>query len=204
MKKSFYLLAIVLMFGCNSASTTESSPSPQKISGDEYIYQEIEGTPIKKVQKLDSRNQVILEGFVKDGIKTGEWVEYNPQNGKLLSITPYINGKLNGNYFEFDARDYVAYQASFVNDQLDGTLKKYKNKKLVEKTEYSKGKINGKKISYGYNGNIQEEIEYKNGVIDGKMKYYNDKQELIMEYIYKDGKKISGGTINKDAENTIR
>jgi len=204
MKNILFLFVFVALFSCNNNSDTTSSSTPEKISGDEFIYQAVDGSNIKRVRKLDTKNNILSEGFVINGIKTGEWVEYDKSKGHLVSITSYIDGKLNGNFFEFDSRGYMVTQASFLNDILDGRLIKYKFGKIIEEANYSNGKLNGKKITFNRNGNIQEEIEYKNGVLDGKMKYYNDKQELIMEYTYRNGKKISGGTVNKGIDSAPR
>jgi len=41
------------------------------------------------------------------------------------------------------------------------------------------------------------EAEYKNGKQDGMYKYYDEDGKVVMEYVYKDGEKVSGGMKEK-------
>ncbi len=204
MKKLTYLFFLLLFAACNNNNADNNSNAPANVNGDEYIFENMQGTDIQRVKKLDAKNNVIEEGFVKDGLKTGEWVTYLKEKNYVSTITPYLKGKLNGTYFEFDKRGYLVSQAGFINDELNGRVIKYQYGKPTEISDFKNGKLDGAKRVYARNGNIQEEIQYKNGVINGFMRYYNDKGELIMEYEYKNGKKIGGGEINRKVDNTPR
>ncbi len=205
MKKFSFLFVLVLFAACsNTNSSGNKASAPASVNGDEYIFEDIPGTDVKRVKKLDTKNNVIEEGFVKNGLKTGEWVTYQKDKNYVSTITPYLNGKLNGTFFEFDKRGYLVSQAGFYNDELDGRVIKYQYGKPTEISEFKNGKLNGKKTIYSRGGQIQEEVEYKNGKVDGFMRYYNDKGEMIMEYMYKNGKKVGTGEINKQINNTPR
>ena len=204
MKKFSFLFVLVLFVACNNTNTGNDNNAPASVNGDEYIFEDISGTDVKRVKKLDTKNKVIEEGFVKDGLKTGEWVTYQKDKDYVSTITPYLNGKLNGTFFEFDKRGYLVSQAGFKNDELDGKVIKYQYGKPTEISEFKNGKLDGKKIVFSKGGKIQEEVEYKNGKIDGFMRYFNDKGEMIMEYKYKNGKKVGTGEINKKINNAPR
>ena len=49
-------------------------------------------------------------------------------------------------------------------------------------------------------GRLQKEINYKMGVQDGYFRYYNESGQINMEYLYKDGEKISGGIVDPPRE----
>jgi antitoxin component YwqK of YwqJK toxin-antitoxin module len=203
MKNLIFIFGLLFIFSCNN-NTSSTNNTVASIDIDEYDFETIKGTDIEKALKFDKNGNTLAEGFVKNGIKEGEWVEYNVDKGVVSSITSYINGKLNGYYFEFDNRGYLVTQAGFKNDDLHGKLIKLKYGKPTETTDYKNGKLDGKKITYHRNGKIQEETEYKDGIIDGMKKFYNDKEELIMEYSYKNGKQVGGGKVNKELDNTPR
>ena len=48
----------------------------------------------------------------------------------------------------------------------------------------------------------RDRLRFKNDKLDGKLSYY-DEERLVMEYIYKDGEKISGGIIENAEEEPI-
>lgn len=171
------------------------------VDGNDYKLESIKGTSVQKAIKMAEDGTVVEEGFINNGVKDGEWVEYNATNGNISSITPYMNGKLNGYYFEFDNRGYLVTQAGFINDELDGKMIKLKYGKPTEISNYKHGKLHGIKVQYHRNGNKQIEVEYKNGLIDGFMKYYNNDEEVMMEYKYKDGVKVGEGEINTKLDN---
>jgi len=202
MKNLILSFVLLSFFACTNSNSNSGSNVVKPLSGEEYKFEDIPGLDIKRVTQYDTKMAVIAEGFTKNGIKTGEWVEYGSKKGKLSTITAYVEGKLNGNYFEFDDRGYLVTQASFINDQLDGKVIKYKYGKAIEISNYKKGLLHGKKSLFHRNGNLQEEIDYNNDVIDGSMKFYNESGDLTMEYTYKNGEKIGGGKINKDIDNT--
>ncbi len=204
MKKFSFLFVLVLFVACNNTNSSNNNSAPANVNGDEYIFEDIPGTVVQRVKKLDAKNNVIEEGFVKDGLKTGEWVTYSKDKIYVSTITPYLNGKLNGTYFEFDKRGYLVSQAGFKNDELDGRVIKYLYGKPTEVSEFKNGKLDGTKRVYSRSGQIQEEVEYKNGKVNGFMRYYNDEGQKIMEYEYKNGKKIGGGEVNNKIDNTPR
>ncbi len=40
---------------------------------------------------------------------------------------------------------------------------------------------------------VKQEVEYKNGVQDGFFRYYDENGTVTLEYVYKNGEKVSGG-----------
>ena len=203
MKNLIFIFGLLFLFSCNT--NTPSKGGKKTFSTDSYDLENLKGTNIKKAVKYDKDGNTIEEGFIKDGIKEGQWIEYNPKDGKIKSITSYINGNLNGKYLEFDNRGYLMITAEFKNDDLNGKYIKYKYNKIIEEANYENGKLNGVRTKYfDGNGKKQEEVEYKNDVIDGVVRYFDDKGEVMLEYVYKNGKKISGGMVNPTGDNPVK
>ncbi|HHH53929.1 MAG TPA: hypothetical protein ENK91_09745 [Bacteroidetes bacterium] len=203
MKKLIFVLGLFVIFSCNNSTGTKSNS--KNFAADQFDLENLIGTDVKKAIKFDKDGNTVEEGFVKNGKKEGEWIEYNPKDGKIISITSYIDGKLNGKFIEFDNRGYLVKTADFKNDQLDGRYVKYKYNKIIEEANYENGKLNGIRTKYfDNNGKKQEEVEYKDDVIDGIVRYYDDKGELTIEYTYKNGKKVSGGMVNPGGDNPVR
>ena len=204
MKNLIFILGLLFVFSCNSNSTG-GGENEKTFSADQYDLEDIAGTSIKKAIRFDKDGNTVEEGFVRDGKKEGQWIEFNPKDGKIVSISSYINGKLNGKYIEFDSRGYLVKTADFINDNLNGKYIKYKYNKIIEESSYKNGKLNGIRTKYyDNNGKKQEEVEYKDDVIDGVVRYYDDKGELQIEYVYRNGKKVSGGMVNPAGDNPVK
>ncbi len=203
MKNLIFIFGLLFIFSCNTNSS--SNKGKKAFSSDGYDMISLKGTNVKKAVKYDKDGNTVEEGFIKDGKKEGQWIEYNPKDGKIKSITSYIDGNLNGKYIEFDNRGYLSKSAEFLNDDLNGKYIKYKYNKIIEEANYENGKLNGVRIKYfDGNGKKQEEVEYKDDVIDGTVRYYDDKGEVQIEYVYKNGKKVSGGMVNPAGDNPVK
>ena len=203
MKNLLLIFGLLFIFSCNN--NRSSKGGNKTFSTDGYDMETVKGTDIKKAVKYDKDGNTVEEGFIKNGKKEGQWIEYTPRDGKIKSISSYIGGNLNGTYIEFDNRGYMTRTAEFLNDDLNGKYKKYKYNKIIEEANYENGKLNGIRIKYyDNNGKKQEEVEYKDDVINGIVRYYDDKGKLQIEYKYKNGKKISGGMVNTGEDNPVR
>ena len=201
MKNLIFLFGLFLLFSCN-ANQESNAGNEQAFNADEYDFESLKGTDVQKVIKFDKNGNTIEQGFVKNGEKTGQWIEFDPQKGTIKAITSYIDGKLNGLYIEFDNLGYKTLVAEFKDDDLNGKYTKFKYNKKLEEASYKDGKLNGLRVKYNSsNGKKLEEMEYKDDVIDGVVRYYNDKGEVVLEYVYKNGKKVKGGMVKPSGDN---
>jgi antitoxin component YwqK of YwqJK toxin-antitoxin module len=69
---------------------------------------------------------------------------------------------------------------------------------------YFENELDGMKRKYQNNGKIQEEVEYSRGVQDGIYRFYDDQGNMTLDYLYKNGEKVSGGIVEppvKEGEN---
>ena len=191
-----YLIGIVMFFTLFSCKKNEAGAS-NLLSDANYLFEEIEGSDTKKALRKGTDGSILESGFVRNGKKEGQWIEFYPNTKKRKTITSYINGKLNGHYFEFNDQDYIESQAEFKNDVLDGVLIKFKFNSPVEVSNYKNGKLNGMKSIFSIYRKIEQEIEYKDDVIHGKMRQYDREGKLTAEYTFENGKQVGKNTAVK-------
>ena len=190
---------ILLVLGFSSflvsCQKTANDSSPVKATMDGFIVEATLDNNIQKVVMRDNSGRLLEEGFVKNGVKEGVWLTYDPERG-IKTLTTYIDGKLNGTYLEFDRQLSMVANTNYLNNQFHGAVTKYKFGRPIEIFNYKNGQLDGFYRSYFENtGKIQVEAAYKNGKQDGIMRYYNTNEELIMEYVYKNGEKVSGEAV---------
>lgn len=109
----------------------------------------------------------VSEGKVVNKQFDGEWKYYHEDLPTVMTLEPYVNGKLNGVRKVF-----------------------YKSGKIAEETTYKDGIKNGTYKSYAENGILLEESNYKNGQYEGNAIYRNPSNEITGQGLYKNGKKI--------------
>jgi len=193
---SKFLLFSFLLLSVACGKTGTQSPAP---SANLQGFQEISfDNGVSFAQKMGNDNIILEEGALLSGKKNGTWTTYHPDNGRVATITSFINGKKNGVYLEFTNRGQVELRANYKDDIFNGTYATYKfGTRQIKEISYNMGKIDGFYKEYHSNGKLQKEVSYKNGVQDGPFRQYNDEEKLIMEYEYKNGEKVSGGVVTE-------
>lgn len=196
--KTYILLLISLLFliacGSNESATigqTEGNDLDLSI----YDVRDVPGTNWKQVSRNHANGDVYEKGYIENGKKTGSWVMYYPDNGYIQSITHYKNGVLMGPYIEFDERGRFTKQIEYENNLISGLYGEYTNGRPDRKIQYYNGKINGWVREYDKRSNLIKEAYYRDNELDGKVSHFNEDGKLILEYVYENGKKISGGVV---------
>lgn len=151
---------------------------------------------MKLATKLDSIGKIVEEGTLKNGEKHGEWLVYSPDRDVPRSVANYENGKLNGPYMEFNTFGQVELICGYLDHKLHGRFVRLKNIRPLEKGNYVHGELDGEYTKF-YQGKDQaQQIQlFKNGKLDGTTKFFDEAGNLIMQYEYKNGEKISGGIV---------
>ncbi len=189
----FFLIGISLFNGCQQ----HSSSGKGDFKGFEMTDTGIPG--YQQATRKDNKGNVMETGYVLHGKKTGEWNVYRGRN--IVSVKHYIDGKLFGPALTINDRNQVMKMEHYKNDVLDGLTAEYKFSRPINELHYTKGKLDGTARYYFVNsGKLQKLIDYKNGIIDGTFKQYNEDGELILEYKYDNGKKVSGGVVELPQE----
>ena len=185
------LFAISIFLGCSGNS---SDGKPVEIEG--YEVTRISGTSIDRVIKKHETGSVEEQGYLLDGYKYGQWVTFNPKDGKITSISNYSKGNLDGLYLKFSNREQIDMKANYKNNQLHGPYAEMTFGRLAKQANYLDGQLDGLYKEYYNNGKLLKEIEFKTGKQDGVYRYYDEKGNVTIEYQYKDGEKVSGGMVN--------
>ena len=202
MKNIWALLFILLVGGTSCSSGGNTTANPVKISSDGFEIQDVPGSTLKRWVKKNAANVVEVEGFMKDSLQHGTWVEFHPDSNFPAKVTSFIDGKANGPNFEFNERGQVKLQAHYKNNTLDGYWAKYRFGRPTNEAGYVDGKLHGGVKEYDLStGDLQKEMYYNMGVMDGPYRFYND-GEVTIEYFYKNGKRIGGNTKGPSAEDT--
>lgn len=128
----------------------------------------------------------ISRGAYLNDLKEGCWTTHSA-DGKLLKIDHFNKGKRDGIAVEIDQRGYLAGEAYYSNDLIEGTAKRfYYGTQPASLIDYIHGKINGKKKIYYENsvGKLQEDSEYKDDMKNGVSSYFTINGDPVAEYQY--------------------
>ncbi len=198
----FYAIILILFFGvaCNTNSSSSTTTTNSSMNLDGYEQEDF-GNGIVKVIKYNEDRIPLESGFLLNGIKNGMWATHWKDNGRIKVLTSYINGVKNGVSLEFNNRGQVEKKINYANGKKNGFAGNYKFGRTELLAKYKDDQFDGDYKEYftsGTNaGDISKLVQYKNGKQDGKLIYYNEEGNVVMEYLYKDGKKISGGMVKK-------
>ena len=179
-----------------SEQLTEVTPASQsEMEG--FFTEEVPGTELIRVFREDGDGNILEDGFLKNGVKQGPWLSYERVFIYPKSLMHYENGVVNGIYMEFTTSGQVALQAVYRNNKLHGPWSRYKGGRMEASAYYKEGQLHGVyKEFMPLFGRLQKEINYKDGKQDGLYRYYDDEGRITMEYMYKDGEKVSGGIVD--------
>lgn len=194
MKQLFILLFSISFIACNDSGSSASSAAEDTSA---YTLESLQGTDTKQATKEGENGFLSELGYFKNGKKTGNWVTYHP--GKLTpkTITSYVDGALNGLFMEFNERGQVVSMVTYKDNVYHGPYGRYKFSRPLEEGNYNNNQLDGlRKTYYENNGKIQAETEYKNGKQHGAHRNYNESGQVILEYQYENGEKVSGETFN--------
>ncbi len=157
-----------------------------------YLYGNRNATEYNKAS--GTREIGKYKNFKRDGLwviyyEDGSYEEKNYKNGVLdKEITRYnsteigkekvsiIDGKKEGKYLEYDFFGNLIAEGFYKNDKLEGTFKRYNDNKVF----------------------LEE--NYKNGILDGKFRVFSDNGKIIIDGLYKEGKR-EGEWIYNNLEN---
>lgn len=191
----FILLALSLisLMSCGGSGASVSGPQAT-LTGFESI--NIDGTNAQFNTKKGSAGEMAEEGVTRNGVKDGVWMTYHDDGG-IKTITSYVNGIKNGISLEFSKRGQIDKRSGFLNDQLHGLQGEYKFGRVTKEVNYNNAVLDGPFTEYNDRGKMQKRGAFKNGKQHGKLEFFDDEENLVMEYIYDNGTKVSGGIIEK-------
>ena len=198
--KSVYLfLAVLLIFSCQEQTKLGSFDETG------YTVTSISGSHVKELQLIDETGLLVEKGYVSNGLKIGNWTTYWQDGKKIKSVKHFVDGKLNGTSMKYNDRNQILEITNYLNDQLHGYHVVYSWARPVKEITYKLGKVHGEmKVYFDKNGKLQKTISFSNGVQDGPFRQYDFEGNLVLDYIYKNGEKVSGGPVAKSATSEIK
>lgn len=150
-------------------------------------------------------NGVVLARYeVKDAIKHGQYIGYNPDgsvfeestfvngaqegirkiyhlNGAIQAKETYVKDVLDGKFEEYYPSGKLSFTGTYVNNNMEGVWQKfYESGQLEEEVTFVGSEENGPFKEYHPNGNIAAEGEYINGDNEhGLLLLYDEAGTLI-------------------------
>jgi antitoxin component YwqK of YwqJK toxin-antitoxin module len=188
---------VLFLFGFGLFSCTQAGSSSGNCETDlsAYSLENIKGSSLQKAILSTASGTVTEVGYVLNGCKTGSWSSYFPEDGKIKSVTNYLDGALNGPTIVFSSRGQLEKVTTYTNNELDGKYAEYNYGKVLKEMDYKNGVLDGYVREYDRTGKLQKETQFKNNKVDGTLRHFNEEGEVVLEYEYKNGEKIKGGIV---------
>ncbi|MCU0349153.1 MAG: hypothetical protein MUC59_19600 [Saprospiraceae bacterium] len=190
-----YLTFAILWF---IAACSEKPATAEAMNLQGFEITSLPGSDMQQASLKDAKGKLLESGTILNGKKHGEWVVYQKEKDLPLKVANYVDGVLNGPYFEFAPYGQVSLVSNYRNNLLHGHFVKYKSIRKEEEGYYLEGQLDGifKKYFDGQD-KVQQEIAFKQGKQHGEHLFYNEKGEVSMRYTYENGEKLSGGIVQK-------
>lgn len=208
MMKSIFTLCLLsfLFLTCQkegaTTSTAASVPTTASVPlSTEYSYEEVPNSAAQIGFLKDATGKILETGGVRDGKKNGSWTYYSADNGFPTKLITYVDDIYNGIYLEFNDRGQAELMATYQANKLHGPWAKYRFGRPEMTANYVHGELDGVLREYDFkNGKLKKEASYKAGVLDGLVRDYDEEGNVMVEYMYRDGEKISGGIVAPQGE----
>lgn len=191
MKNFILLFMVTMLFACGE--TAEPAPT-MATTGDFSGYEitKVAGSNFEKATKKNAQTgQLMEDGYILNGRKTGTWTTYHPNdNITVYTATNYVDGKKEGVYIEAEKNNRVKTIGSYANDVKHGKWITYNFSRRESEQDYKNGKLHGFSRTFyktGKDGQVKEEIEFENGVQNGVYRYYKEDGSISIDYVYKNG-----------------
>lgn len=190
-----FLFLSLLISSCGGSGSSGTAAPSADLAG--FMSEKI-NNEVELVTKKSPEGLLVEQGLIRNGAKDGLWMTHH-KNGRIKTITSYVQGRLNGVHLELNDREQVETKVSYLKDQYHGTFGKYKFGRIETEMTYDNGVLNGPFVEYSDRGKVQKKGTYKDGKQDGLLQFFNDEEEMVMEYTYKNGEKVSGGMLEPKA-----
>lgn len=200
MRYFLLIFSILALSSCGAggpaAGSAAVAPTPSQdanLAG--FNEEQMDGSNAVYVYKAAGDGRLIETGYTVNAKKNGSWITYHEDNGRIQTMQTWVDGQLNGPSLIFNNRGQIESKSDYKAGIFDGEVATYKFGRIEKMTPYSKGKIEGTYEEYNQKGKLLKQIEFKNGVQDGALKYFDDEGNVTLEYLYKNGEKVSGGIV---------
>lgn len=191
----FIICSGILLAACQPAESSTSSPQTT-IDTAQYTLTAIPNSAVQRAERVGAMGQVLESGYLLDGKQHGTWTSYDADGKHPRKIVSYADGILDGIYLEFDDQNRMKVMAHYRNNVMDGQYGSYQMGRPEITVNYVDGKMDGVYAEYDYTRNrLKREIHYKKGLKHGPLRHFNEEGEMVIEYLYENDERISGGIV---------
>ncbi|WP_367390215.1 toxin-antitoxin system YwqK family antitoxin [Lewinella sp. LCG006] len=194
------VLALALLWSCenNASPGPAAATEASSISIGNYEITPIPGTSASMAKLLTPDGKIMEAGPMINGKKNGTWAYYSAEGSFPVKVISFVEDLYTGVYMEFNERGQAELMATYKNNKLDGPWGKYRFGREEMTANYKDGELDGVLREYDYrDGKLKKEASYKAGQLDGLVRDYDPEGNIMVEYMYRNGEKISGGVVNK-------
>ena len=195
LRSSIAMLVLLILSACGS-----KGQAPELVG---FEVTPIKGTDCAWAAKINHQGIIMEQGELLKGVPNGTWTAYHLDEQIPKSLTSLVNGKKTGPYLEFSQKGEMKLYAEFFNDIPHGRRIEFGSfgRKLKE-SSYKNGELHGLYSEWNNQGKLQKTMNYVDGKLDGLLAYYDQEGIKTVEYIYKNGEKVSGGVVNQEEAGT--
>lgn len=206
MMRSVLLYSLLALLACNGASSSGEVAASEGVVTDGYTLEAVPGTELVRASKRNGDGGMVEHGYLMNDQMQGTWMYYENLSKEFPSkIANYHRGVLHGPYFEITEQGAITLQANYENGQLHGPWGSYKFNRPLKTANYKHGVLDGVYKEYAdLNGRLLKEVYYKDGKEDGPYRFYNDEGRVTVQYLYKNGEKVSGGIVEPEADAEVQ
>ena len=216
MKNIFNLLVLsiigALMSCGGGGSSSASAPAAPALTAEPIdfaraIVTDYSTDGLKHVKNVDPNGGFVTsEGPIYNDMKEGTWIVYytGRDTNKIKKLTNYHQDQISGLSLEFSNSGTITKRIDYDKGQIHGVYAEYKYNRAQKYIEYTHGVMNGAYNTYYSTGKKQQETTYTNGKKNGKSVFYNEEEQIIMEFEYKNGEKISGGNVTPTSPSDVK
>jgi len=112
------------------------------------------------ILNMSNDTTVESEYFINNGVKDGDFKKFYI-TGELLSLSTYINNRLEGQWTTFRKNGKIKQKCNYVNNKIEGEfIEYYENENIREIYTFVAGQRNGKYTGFYENGNIRSTCIY--------------------------------------------
>jgi len=198
MKPFIFLLLLGFTIASCQNGSSDGAASSDTVKVGNYEFATIPGSEAQMATLRAPAGNVMETGAMRNGKKNGTWTFFGPAGEFPLQLISFVDDQYNGIYLEFNERQQVELMANYKNNKLDGPYGKYRFGRPELTVNYIDGELDGIMREYDFrNGKLKKEASYKAGKLDGLVRDFDDEGQVMVEYMYRDGEKISGGIVER-------
>ena len=189
----------ILILGCQNSGGADGVVASGENALASYTIEELPGTDATMAKLYTPEGALAEMGPVRNGKKNGAWSYFNGETDFPVKVISFVDDMYNGSYMEFNDRGQAELLATYKNNKLDGPWGKFRFGRPELTSNYKDGELDGILREYDFrNGNLKKEATYKAGKLDGLVRDYDEEGRVMVEYMYRDGEKVSGGVVERE------